>query len=124
MIGRAEEDEVALRNWAYIYLSPGFSPEQNTVSTESSGCRFTAIGLDFADKERVVDIVHRLVTESGVQMVELCGGFGPLWIARVSEAIGGAVPVGSVAYGPEARQPMLELLADEQSTSLPHTDVR
>ncbi|WP_433716498.1 DUF6506 family protein [Nocardia sp. CA-084685] len=32
----------------------------------------------------------------------MCGAFGPLWTARVIEAIGGAVPVGAVAYGAEA----------------------
>ncbi len=43
-------------------------------------------------------------------MIELCGGFGPLWIAKVSEAINHAIPVGSVFYGPEARQPILDII--------------
>jgi len=38
----------------------------------------------------------------GVQLIELCGGFGPIWTAKLIEAIDDAVPVGSVAYGPEA----------------------
>jgi hypothetical protein len=43
----------------------------------------------------------RMIAE-GVQLIELCGGFGPLWTARVIEATGNRVPIGSVAYGPEA----------------------
>ena len=37
----------------------------------------------------------------GVQLIELCGGFGPAWTGRIQEAISHRVPVGSVAYGPE-----------------------
>ncbi len=104
---------MALRKWAYIYLSPGFDAERNLVRTQSDRCEFIAVGLDFSDKAKVVEISQQLHAE-GVQMIELCGGFGPLWIAKVSEALGGAIPVGSVAYGPEARQPMLDLLVEEK----------
>ncbi|TQR44298.1 DUF6506 family protein [Paenibacillus popilliae] len=103
---------MALQNWAYIYLSPGFSPEENTITTGNQHCNFTAVGIDFNNKERVIPIAKQLVIE-GIQMIELCGGFGPIWIAKVCEAINHAVPVGSVAYGPEARQPMLDLLAPD-----------
>lgn len=46
--------------------------------------------------------IARSLVADGVQLIELCGGFGPLWTSRVIEAIDGRVPVGSVAYGPEA----------------------
>ena len=100
---------MALRYWAYIFLSPGFSPEKNTMEMSSGTCRFKAIGIDKSHKERVIDIAKQLVLE-GAQMIELCGGFGPLWIAKITEATDGVIPVGSVAYGPEARQPMLDIL--------------
>lgn len=29
-------------------------------------------------------------------------GFGPIWTARVIDAIDGAIPVGPVSYGPES----------------------
>jgi hypothetical protein len=107
---------MALKYFAYIYLAPGFNAETNTSESESGSrsdltiCRFKAVGLDFKDKARVTEVAVQLVKE-GVQLIELCGGFGPLWIAKVTEAIGGAVPVGSVAYGPEARKPILDLLS-------------
>lgn len=100
---------MALKYYAFIYLSPGFSPEKNTVSTETENCRFKAVGLDFSEKARVVDVAKQLVSE-GVQLIELCGGFGPTWIVKINEAINHAVPVGGVYYGPEARRPLLELL--------------
>lgn len=48
-----------------------------------------------------IEAARRLVGE-GVQLIELCGGFGPVWAGRIIEAIDGAVPVGIVGYGPEA----------------------
>lgn len=100
---------MALRYWAYIFLSPGFDKDKHVSEMKSDVCRFKTIGIDMSRKEQVVDVAKMLVAE-GVQCIELCGGFGPVWIAKVSEAIKGAVPVGGVFYGPEARKPMLDIL--------------
>jgi len=47
-----------------------------------------------------------------VQLIELCGGFGPIWTAKVIEELDGAIPVGSVGYGPEAISGMYRLFPD------------
>ena len=39
-------------------------------------------------------------------------GFGPLWTAKVIEAIDHSVPVGSVGYGPESIDAMHALFSD------------
>jgi hypothetical protein len=59
---------MALRKWAYIYLSPGFDAESNTVRSRSDRCEFIAVGLDFADKANVVEVARDLHAE-GVQMI-------------------------------------------------------
>jgi len=100
---------MALKYWAYIFLSPGFNPKEHTTELKSAECRFKTVGISMDKKELVIEVAKQLVAE-GVQMIELCGGFGPLWIAKVSEAINYSVPVGSVAYGPEARKPLLDIL--------------
>ena len=100
---------MALRYWAYIFLSPGFNATQHIATMESNGCRFKAVGIDINNREQVIEIAKQLIDE-GVQMIELCRGFGPQWIAKISDAISHAIPVGGVFYGPEARQPMLDIL--------------
>jgi len=105
---------MALRYWAYIFLSPGFDAKQHVAVLESEQCRYKTIGIEMNKKEQVVEVAKQLVAE-GVQMIELCGGFGPTWIAKVSEAINGAIPIGGVFYGPEARKPILEILNPESS---------
>lgn len=101
---------MALRFWAYVFISPGFDPGKNVTELASATCRFKTVGIDVSKKEQVVEVAKKLVSE-GVQLIELCGGFGPVWVAKVIEATGGKVPVGSVAYGPEARKPLLEILS-------------
>lgn len=98
-------------NFAYIFLGPMLDPTQHRSVIKTDQLTFTTVGIDFKHKEQVLDLAKELVT-AGAQMIELCGGFGPLWIAKVSEALAYQVPVGSVAYGPEARQPLLDLLRD------------
>ena len=53
----------------------------------------------------------RELVDGGIQLLELCGGFGPVGTARVLEAIGHRVPVGSVGYGPESIDAMAALFA-------------
>ena len=47
----------------------------------------------------------------GVQLIELCGGFGPVWTGRIFEAIGHPVPIGSVGFDSESIDAMHALLA-------------
>lgn len=96
------------KSFAFIYLSPGFSSESNTVATEKDGCRFKAVGIDMNQKESVISVAKSLA-EEGYQMIELCGGFGPEWMHRVSEALEYKIPVGGVFYGPQFRQQLADL---------------
>jgi hypothetical protein len=100
---------MTLKYWAFIYLSPGFSPEQNTNEFASNNCKFKIVGLDVFCKDQVITIAQQLVAE-GVQAIEVCGGFGPTWVSKICEAINYAVPVGGVMYGPEFRKPLAELM--------------
>lgn len=97
-------------NFAYIFLGPELDPKLHRSVIKTDALTYTTIGIDFLHKEQVIDVAKEVVA-SGAQMIELCGGFGPIWIAKVYEAIGNSVPVGGVAYGPEARKPLLDLLS-------------
>jgi len=103
-----------LSHYAYIYLGPGLNPQRDRADIQSKDYKLSIVGIDFAQKNTVVDVAKKLTAE-GVQMIELCGGFGALWMARVSEALNPdpenpIVPIGGVMYGPESRKPVLALL--------------
>ena len=97
-------------HFVYIYLGPDLDPAIHRSDIKTDKLTFSAIGIAFNQKDKVIEIAKRAI-EDGAQMIELCGGFGPLWIAKVTEATHGKIPVGSVAYGPEARKPLLDLLS-------------
>ena len=52
------------------------------------------------------------VKSLGIQLIELCGGFSPVWAGKIIEAIDYAVPVGVVAYGPESISGMYRLFPE------------
>ena len=99
---------MALRRFGFIVTGAGYDPAQHRARLESPQMTTTVVGV--AKPEQALPVAVQMVAD-GVQLIELCGGFGPIWTARVIEAIGGAVPVGAVAYGPEAIDPMHALFA-------------
>ncbi|MBK9036839.1 MAG: hypothetical protein IPL61_37250 [Myxococcales bacterium] len=88
-----------LRHWAFLYTAPGAPPEGVVSVVETPQCRTVLVGVP--DVATAVRLAPGLVAD-GAQLIEVCGGFGPIGTARVLDAIGGAVPVGAVGYGPES----------------------
>ncbi|MFH8368260.1 DUF6506 family protein [Streptomyces sp. NPDC018031] len=90
---------MALTHWGFIYTADGSAAGGDVSIVDTGMCRSVFVGVE--KPEESIEAARRLVSE-GVQLIELCGGFGPVWAGRVIEAIDGAVPVGAVGYGPEA----------------------
>jgi Family of unknown function (DUF6506) len=44
------------------------------------------------------------MADQGIELIELDGGFGSLWAARIFEAIGGRAAVGFVSFGIESME--------------------
>ncbi len=95
---------MALEFFGFIVTGDDFEQYQGTDSF-----KMKVVGV--RTPEQGVDVAKAMV-EEGVQLIELCGGFSPVWTGRIIEAIGYKVPVGVVAYGPEAIDPMHALFSD------------
>lgn len=95
---------MALTYFGFIVTGDAFVQYQGTDTFRMKvvGVRSAAEGVAVA-----VEMV-----EEGVQLIEVCGGFGPVWTGRIIEAINGAVPVGYVGYGPESIDGMHRLFSD------------
>lgn len=89
---------MALQNWVFIYTAPGLEESGRTTVVETRECRTLLVGVPNVD----AGVRFAATLDDSVQMIELCGGFGPKGTARVIEATQGRVPVGAVVYGPES----------------------
>jgi hypothetical protein len=97
---------MALTRFGFIVTGQGLDPAVHRSVMQSPA--FTMIAVGVARAEQGVEVAKQLVAD-GVQLLELCGGFGPVWTGKIIEAIGGAIPVGSVGYGPESIDQMFAL---------------
>lgn len=100
---------MALERFGFIVTGSGLDPARHRASLGSD--TFTGVMVGVSSPEAALAVARDLVAD-GVQLIELCGGFGPVWTAKVIEAIDGAVPVGSVGYGPESISAMHALFPD------------
>lgn len=90
---------MALARFGFIVTGTGLDPSRDRCVMRSTQFEMIAIGVSTVAAG--VDAARSLVAD-GVQLIELCGGFGPAGTAAVLSAIDGAVPVGAVGYGPES----------------------
>lgn len=82
-----------------IYERPGADSVADRIVTERGGRRTTLVASDPSD---IVANAIDAVEHGAADQVELCGGLGPRWHAKVREAVGDRVPVGAVMYGFES----------------------
>lgn len=94
---------MALTKFGFIVTGDRFVQHQGTE-------RFQMKVVGVREPSEGVAAAKEMVAE-GIQLIELCGGFGPVWAAKVIEAIDHAVPVGAVGYGPESIDAMHRLFA-------------
>ncbi len=99
---------MALTRFGFIVTGSNLDPEQHVMTMRSREFEMLAVGV--TAPEQAVPVAKKMVRD-GIELIELCGGFGPVWTARIIEAIDRAVPVGSVAYGPESIDQMYALFA-------------
>jgi Family of unknown function (DUF6506) len=85
-------------NNVVIFELDGADPSKDRIVTAHGQGSTTVVAADpSAIVSTAVDEVDR-----GADQIELCGAMGPLWHARVREAVGDRVPVGAVMYGFES----------------------
>ena len=90
---------MALSKFGFIVTGPGLDPAQHRVTLRSQAFEMIAVGV--SGPEQALDVARGMLAED-VQLIELCGGFGPIWTGRVIEALESRIPVGAVSYGPES----------------------
>jgi predicted polyphosphate/ATP-dependent NAD kinase len=93
--------------WAFVYLldNPAETPRRDTLGS------MLCIGVQRVDD--VPDMARQLIDE-GVELIELCGGFGGAGLGTVVAAVEGRVPVGAVFYGVDASAGLTRLFGSRE----------
>ena len=92
---------MALTHFGFIVTGDCF---ESSLGTEN----FTMKVIGVKQASEGIAAAKKLVSQ-GVQLIELCGGFGPVWTGKIIESIDHVIPVGSVNYGPESIDAMYYL---------------
>jgi len=82
---------------AHLFAGAGLDPKKHRAVFETPTISCVIIGNK--DVAEAANTAKKLVKEEGIQLIELCGGFGPVGTAKVIEAVGDKIPVASVSYG-------------------------
>lgn len=81
--------------WAFIYTLDDAAKEPRIDTLGSLIC----IGVPSVSD---APALARQLIEEGVELIELCGGFGGAGLAAIVSAVHGRVPVGAVFFGVDA----------------------
>lgn len=81
--------------WAFFYTLDAASEPTRIDHVGSMVC----VGVPNVSQ---APAIARQLVDDGVELIELCGGFGGVGLASMTEAVNGRVPVGAVFYGADA----------------------
>ena len=99
---------MALTDYAFIVFGSDYSSEIPRASIKSDTLTTRIVGVNSI--ENAVSAAVELA-DDGVQLIELCGWFGPKGAARIIEAVGDRIPVGFVGHGPDSIKTMYDLFS-------------
>jgi len=94
--------------WAFIYTLDDAAAEPERRDTLGS---LLCIGVRSVDD---APSIARQLLADGVELIELCGGFGGAGLGAVVSAVEGRIPVGAVFYGVDASRGLQRLLGPAQ----------
>jgi len=94
---------MALEKFGFIVVGDVFEQLQGTDSFQ-----MTVAGIN--KPKDAIEVAKKMV-QDGIQIIELCGAFGPVWTAKIIEATERKVPVGTVTYGPESMPGLFKVLS-------------
>ncbi len=80
---------------AFMFIAPKTDSQQHRATITTPVAELTVIGVqNYLEAETIA----RKLVKQGVEVIELCAGFGNEGAAAVNRAINGKVPVGVVRF--------------------------
>jgi hypothetical protein len=92
--------------WAFLYLLEPDEPQR----VDTLGALVSAGVRNIGEAAAVA----RQLVDDGVELIELCGGFGGAGLGVIVNAVQGKVPVGAVFYGVDASAGLQRLFGTKE----------
>ncbi|ATQ76783.1 hypothetical protein CR152_21380 [Massilia violaceinigra] len=89
-----------------IIKGPGYAPAVHRASLNSPAFSTTIVCVSHFEEAISVAID---LQQSGIQLIELCGGFTQDEAASIHRSVDMQIPVGVVRYTPEQQEPLAQL---------------
>ena len=84
-----------MRKLVFIFLNKDARPKEHQSIVTVGAVQMITIGVK--DYDEACEMAKCFAAE-GVAAIELCGGFGNMGVAKVTEAVSGKIPVGVIRF--------------------------
>ncbi len=99
-----------LKNYGYIILGNDYDAKQHHAKISSPNFNSTVICTETVSQ--AIDIAQQMVND-GIEVIELCGGFGQSGAFQIVNAINCKVPVGFVSFAGYEHDKLTDFLTSE-----------
>lgn len=104
---------MGIKSYAFIVKAPGYNSSIHRSVLE--GPEFRTEVVCVSSVAEAVQVAREL-TSNGVEVIELCGGFGESGAMEVIDQLGSEVPVGYVVFSKEEGDKLEKLLGAKGSS--------
>ncbi|GAK52891.1 hypothetical protein U14_04148 [Candidatus Moduliflexus flocculans] len=80
---------------AFMFIAPETDHETHQAVITTPVAELTVVGVK---NYQETEMIAKKLVEDGIQVIELCAGFGNNGVAAVNRAIKGQIPVGVVRF--------------------------
>jgi hypothetical protein len=105
-LGLKYADPMPLTHFAFIVKGPGYAPKIHRTSLDSTQFHTVVVGVSTVLEAIQVAIE---LSESGSQLIELCGGFSGTDADAIQARVGPDILVGVVRYSEEQERKLVEM---------------
>lgn len=96
-----------LNNYGFIVMAPDYNPSKQHTIMENEFFRTEVVGV--SSVEEAINVSRKLISE-GIQLIELCGGFGDEMANEVISALDSEVPIGFVGFSIKENDKLKKLM--------------
>lgn len=98
-----------INNYGFIILAPDYNPTKQHAILENEYFRTEVVGVNSV--EEAVEVSRELISQ-GVQLIELCGGFGEEKANKVIDSLKSDIPIGFVGFSVKENEKLVSLMTD------------